>query len=62
MEKTLTILDPFLKGEIPPDLTLELYLHPLTGALVAVQMANLNLKPAPENEKNNWLTPLKRNK
>ena len=49
MEKTLTTLDLFLKGEIPPDLILELYLHPLTEVLVAVQMENLSLKPLPRS-------------
>lgn len=48
-EKTSIILNLLAVGALQPDLTLELYLHPVTGLLVATQMDQLNLKQANEN-------------
>jgi hypothetical protein len=50
-EKTSIILNLLAVGALQPDLTLELYLHPVTGHLVATQTDQLSLRPADGSEK-----------
>lgn len=42
MDETLTIFDPYLKGEAIPNQILELSVHPVTEALVVTKMVVSN--------------------
>ena len=42
MDETLTIFDPYLKGEAIPSQILELSVHPVTEALVVTKMVVSN--------------------